>query len=159
MTRRAIAFTLTFLFANTFTLSAAVLQDTTATATARPISDAIATAALDAEAPVSLWSLSQTPKRPALLPVLYGTYAGLQALDVVSTRKALAAGASETNPFMNPRNMGATIAVKAASGIATFYVVEKTWKKHRVGAVVLMAIMNGTSVAIVARNNRNASRR
>jgi hypothetical protein len=157
MFRRAAALTITFLCVSALNLSAA--QQETASGTGRPISAAIARAAVDADGPVTMWSLSQKPKRPAVLPVLYGTYAVLQAMDIVSTRRALAAGASEANPLMSPANMGATMAMKAASGVATFYVVEKTWKKHRAGAIMLMAIMNGTTAAIVAHNNRNASGR
>jgi hypothetical protein len=124
---------------------------------AAPIAGAIARAATDAGPTVTLWTLSQTPKRPGLLPVLYGTYAGLQVMDTVSTRKAIAAGAREANPLMQKGGMAATVAIKAASGVGMVYVSEKMWKKHRVGAIVLMAAMNGVSAAVVAHNNRNAS--
>jgi hypothetical protein len=156
MYRRAAALTFTFVFASA-SLHAA--QRDASSDMARPISAAIARSTADAGTGASLWSLSQVPKRPPVLPVLYGTYAALQVMDVVSTRKALAAGAREANPVMSGGNIGATVALKAASGAATFYVVEKTWKKHRAGAIMLMAIMNGTSAAIVAHNNRNAARR
>jgi hypothetical protein len=143
-----------FLFAHALVVSAA--DRVGAASTTAPIAEAVTRAAKDVEPPTTLWSLSQTPKRPALLPILYGTYAGLQVMDVVSTRKALAAGAHEANPVMSSKNMGGTIAIKTLSGALTYYAVEKTWKKHRAGAIVLMAVMNGTSAAIVARNNRNA---
>jgi hypothetical protein len=94
-----------------------------------------------------------------MLPVLYGTYAGLQVMDVVSTRRAINAGAHEANPLMQKGGMATTLAIKAASGAGMIYVSEKMWKKHRVGAVVLMAAMNGVSAAVVAHNNRNATRR
>jgi hypothetical protein len=125
---------------------------------AAPIATAVARAANESE-PTTLWTLSQTPKRPGLLPMLYGTYAGLQVMDIVSTRKAIAAGAREANPLMQRGGMAATVAIKAASGVGMVYVSEKMWKKHRVGAIVLMAAMNGVSAAVVAHNNRNAARR
>jgi hypothetical protein len=77
-------------------------------------------------------------------------------MDVVSTRQALAAGALERNPLMKNGNMAAMIAVKAAAGASTIYFAERLWKKNRVGAVIVMAALNGASAAIVARNQRNA---
>jgi hypothetical protein len=158
MLRRATAFTLMFLFASALNLAAADGAATAKTqATGTLGSEAIARAARDAEPSIDLWTLSQKPRRPALLPALYGTYAVLQGMDLVSTRKALSAGAREGNPVMGSGNLGTTIALKAATGAATVYFVEKTWKKHRVGAIVLMAAINGASAAVVAHNNRNAS--
>jgi hypothetical protein len=60
---------------------------------------------------------------------------------------------------MQRGGMAGSIALKSASGVATVYVSEKMWKKHRVGAIVLMAAMNGVSAAVVSHNNRNASLR
>lgn len=156
MFRRAAALTLTFLFANAFNLSAADRVTTATGTTPGILSDAIARAAQGAEPTVTLWTLSQTPKRPAALPALYGTYVALQVMDVMSTKKALAAGAREANPLMRKGNMGTTIAIKAASGTATVYIVEKMWKKNRVGAIVLMAVVNGVGAAVVAHNHRIA---
>jgi hypothetical protein len=156
MFRRVAMFTLTILFANAIVLFAADRANTANGAA--PLAGAIERAAKDAEPAVNLLTLSQGPKRPVLLPALYGTYAVLQAMDVMSTKKALTAGAREANPVMKSGNMGTTLAIKAASGAATFYFVEKAWKKNRVGAIVLMAAINGASAAIVARNNHNAGR-
>lgn len=149
------ALLMTFMFATAVTVSTA--ESGQAAQDDKPVTQAITRAAHDADPTVTLWTLSQTPKRPAALPVLYGTYAALQAMDVLSTRKALTAGAREGNPFMKT-GVGPAIAIKTATGIATMYVVEKTWKKHRVGAIVLMAALNGASAAIVAHNTRNARR-
>ena len=156
MFRRAAALTLTFVFASALTVSAA--QTDPAGNDAKPLTEAIARAARDAGPTVTFWTLSQTPRRPAALPVLYGGYAALQVMDVISTRRALAAGAREANPLMRSRSMGTTIAMKAASGAATVYFVERAWKKNRVGTIVLMAALNGASAAIVAHNTRNARR-
>jgi hypothetical protein len=157
MFRRIATLTLAIAFTGAFHGSAAA-QDIDTPRTAQ-LGEASARAAKASEPPVTLWTLSQTPKRPALLPVLYGSYAGLQVMDIVSTRKALGAGAREANPLMQNGGMAATIALKAASGVGMIYVSEKLWKKHRVGAIVLMAAMNGVSAAVVSHNNRNASRR
>ena len=156
MFRRIATLTLATLFVGAFHGSAAA-QDYD-TQGAAPLGGAIARAAKAADATVTLWTLSQTPTRPRLLPVLYGTYAGLQVLDIVSTRKAIAAGAREANPLMQKGGMAGTIAIKAASGVGMAYVSERLWKKHRVGAIVLMAAMNGVSAAVVSHNSRNASR-
>jgi hypothetical protein len=100
----------------------------------------------------------QAPKRPVTLTALYGTYASIQALDVVSTHRAIANGAQERNPLMRGGSVGTMIAVKAATGAATIFFAERMWKKNRVGAVIVMAALNGASAAIVARNQRNARR-
>jgi len=100
----------------------------------------------------------QAPKRPVTLTALYGTYVTIQALDVVSTHRAIANGAQERNALMRGGSVGTMIAVKAASGAATIFFAERMWKKNRVGAVIVMAALNGASAAIVARNQRNARR-
>jgi hypothetical protein len=124
-----------------------------------PLATAIANAAKGAHAaPVDLRALSQSPRRPVALAALYGTYGTLQALDVVTTRRALGAGAHERNPLMKSGNMTAMIAVKAAAGASTIYFTERMWKKNRVGAVIVMAALNGATAAIVAHNQRNARR-
>ena len=45
------------------------------------------------------------------------------------------------------------ISEEGAAG--TIYVGERTWKKHRTGAIVLMAILNGVSAAVGAHNARH----
>jgi hypothetical protein len=138
-------------------LHASAADQLSDTAGVPPVASAIARAAKEAE-PTTLWTLSQTARRPAALPVLYGAYAGLQVMDVVSTRKAIAAGAREANPLMQRGGLAATIAIKAASGVGMVYVSEKMWRKHRIGAIVLMTAMNGVGAAVVAHNTRTASR-
>ena len=156
MFRSAAVFTLTLIVAGLLAVPAAAQE--TAPTSATPLADGIARAAADDAAGLNLWALSQQPKRPTTLAALYGSYGLLQAMDIVSTRKALAAGAHEANPVIKKGNMGATIAVKAAGGAATVLIAEKMWKKNRVGAVVLMAVANGVSAAVVAHNYRNARR-
>ena len=108
--------------------------------------------------PVEAWMIDTPERRPAALPALYASLGALQALDVYSTRKAIGAGAFEANPLMRKAagNSGTMLAVKAASTAAAIYFTERAWKKNKKGAVILMAAINGTMAAIVARNVRNA---
>ena len=125
---------------------------------APPLASAVARAARDAAPDVNQWMLPQAPRRPIALSALYGTYGTLQALDVVTTRRALGAGAREINPMMKGGTMAAMIAVKTVAGASTIYFTERLWKKNRVGAVIVMAALNGATAAIVARNHGNARR-
>jgi hypothetical protein len=152
------ALTVALLFAQGLTASA-YAQDA-ASQSAAPLAEAITrAAAIDSQSPVSLWSLSQAPRsRPNMLPVLYGSYGLLQAMDIVSTKRAIAAGAHEANPLAQKGNLGSTLAIKGASGAATFFAAEKLWKKNRTGAVLLMVAANGISAAVVSHNLSNARR-
>ena len=122
-----------------------------------PIADAVDRAAKDAVPAMPSWAVDRPERRPATLPVLYGSYAALQVLDIVSTKHALAAGASEANPLLKSGNSARAIAVKAAAGAGTIFFAERAWKKNKVGAIVLMAALNGATAAIVARNAHHAA--
>lgn len=123
------------------------------TVVVQPIRTAIAQAA-----PVERWQRDTPQARPAALPVMYATLAALQVADVYSTRQALGATAYEANPLMRnaSKHAGAMLAVKALSTVGTIYFAERAWKKNRVGALVLMAAINGVTAAVTARNLRNA---
>ena len=97
--------------------------------------------------------------RPAPLVGLYVALAGMHALDVVSTRKALAAGATEANPMMAPfaRSPLALAAVKAGVTGVTIFATEQLWKTNRKAAVVTMIALNAAHGAIAARNYRVAA--
>jgi hypothetical protein len=97
-------------------------------------------------------------KRPAALPAMYAGFGALQALDIYSTRRAIAGGATEMNPLLAPgvKSAAGMAAVKAASTALSIYFVERTWKRNRKGAVVLMGVLNGVTAAVVARNLQNA---
>ena len=109
-------------------------------------------------APLERWQIDTAQKRPASLPLMYAALGALQAADVFSTARAVGAGASEANPVMRgpSRNTGAMLAVKALSTAGTIYFAERAWKKNRKGAVILMAVINGVTAAVAARNLRNA---
>src|SRR5205085_1486890 len=85
--------------------------------------------------PIKLLVAAADTKRPAGLTALYASYATLQALDVVSTRKAIAAGGHEVNPIMGTGGTARIVAVKAAMGAMTVYLAEKAWRKNRTGAI------------------------
>lgn len=123
------------------------------TITAQPIKDAVAPVV-----PLQRWQVDTPQARPAALPIMYATLGALQVADVYSTRHAVGANAYEANPLMRnaSKNAGAMLAVKALSTAGTIYFAERAWKKNRKGAVVLMAVINGVTAALTARNLRNA---
>ena len=97
------------------------------------------------------------PPRPAALVPLYVSLAGLQALDIHSTRRAMNAGGTrESNPLMKPfvSNDAAFVAVKVATTAGTIFVTEKLRKKYPKTAVVLTAALNVGLAAVVANNYR-----
>jgi hypothetical protein len=108
--------------------------------------------------PLEAWTLDRRESRPAALPVMYAAFGALQAMDIYSTRRALGAGASEMNPVVRNAsgNSGAMLAIKAASTAGTIFFTERAWKKNRKGAIVLMAVINGATAAVAARNLKNA---
>lgn len=92
---------------------------------------------------------------------MYVSFAALQLMDAVSTRKALSAGANEANPLMGGivRNNAALFAVKAGTAAATTFLAERLAKKHPRRATILMAVLNGAYAAIVVHNYRVANAR
>jgi hypothetical protein len=114
--------------------------------------------AADGTALQPVWARDSVEKRPVALSALYGSYAALQVLDVVSTRRALSRGAYEGNPVVGAAGNARALIVKAAGASASIYFAERMWKKNRVGAIVTMALVNGISTAVVAHNARLARR-
>ena len=112
------------------------------------------------DAPTFAVEASARPARPAPLVGLYVSLATLQALDFVSTRKALSAGAVEGNPLVAPlvESPAALLALKAGVTGATIYVSERLWKKNRVAAVMTMIGLNTAYGAVVAHNYGVAAR-
>ena len=147
------------------TLTAPV-ENTSAEVSLRPLADAAAVAIVPTTESSSMhgrgllesasWMRDRT-SRPRALPALYASLGVLQGLDLYSTRRAVSAGANELNPIVGKaaKNTGAMLAVKALSTAGSIYFTERAWKKNRKGAVVLMAIMNGVTAAVVANNMKN----
>jgi hypothetical protein len=99
----------------------------------------------------------ETATRPTLLPVLYASYAGLQAYDIYSTRQALARGAREVNPLMQGavQNNTTMIALKASVTAGTILAAERMWKKNnKVGAIAVLVASNSVAAIVAARNAR-----
>ncbi len=106
----------------------------------------------EAAATARLLALAREPQRPRALMALYGTYATLQVMDIVSTRRAIGSGGQESNPLMGSGQTGQMIAMKALGSAASIYFSERIWKKNRVAAIVTMAAVNGVTAAVVAHN-------
>jgi len=99
--------------------------------------------------------------RPAGLPVLYVSFATLQALDVHSTLKALdGGGAREANPLLGTavRSPAVMIALKAGAGTGMIYASERLWKRNRIAAVVFMCAIDSAYAIVVAHNYSVAAR-
>jgi hypothetical protein len=98
--------------------------------------------------------------RPAALPALYVSLVALQAWDVHTTSAALKTGAREANPVASPfaGSSAQIIALKAASTASTIFFAERLWKQNKVAAVVVMAAINGGTVAVAMNNARIARR-
>jgi Domain of unknown function (DUF5658) len=107
------------------------------------------------EAKLPAWLSEGPSSRPASLPAMYATLGVLQVLDVYSTRRSLKNGGTELNPAMKG-NSGAMLAVKALSTAGSIFFAERAWKKNRKGAVILMAVVNGVTAAVVANNMKAA---
>ena len=91
---------------------------------------------------------------------MYVSFAALQIMDAISTRKALSSGGTEANPAMSAltRNSAALFAVKAGTAAATTYFAERLSKNHPRAATVMMAVLNTAYAAVVAHNYRVARR-
>jgi len=117
-----------------------------------------AVAQLAAAAPVAINSQlfrAPEPGRPAALVPMYASFVTLQALDFVSTTRALSnPNASEANPVMRGvvGSPAAFLAVKAGSTAATIWIAEKWRRKHPVRAMIFMASTNAAMAAVVAHN-------
>jgi Domain of unknown function (DUF5658) len=155
------------MLAQAFVLSLALTAptDDSAEISLRPLADAATVAMVPstelpshggAAVETSRWMRDRS-SRPGALLGLYASLGVLQGLDLYSTRRAVDAGAHELNPVVGKaaRNTGAMLALKALSTAGSIYFTERAWKKNRKGAVVLMAIVNGVTAAVVANNLKN----
>jgi hypothetical protein len=93
----------------------------------------------------------------AAMKTLFGSYFALQGADVYSTAAATRSGAREINPVMDG-NLSQVLAVKALTGLTTYYAVNKIAKTNRKAAIVTLAILNGVTAAVVVHNMKTAQR-
>ena len=108
----------------------------------------------------SVTTPAKSISRPALLPSLYVTQVGLQAMDIHSTMQAISRGAHEANPMMQDvvNNKGAMLALKAGAAAGTILMSECLWRKgNRTAAIVSMIIANSVTAMVVAHNYRLAN--
>jgi hypothetical protein len=99
--------------------------------------------------------MGHSVSRPTVLPALYASYAGLQVYDAYSTKQALARGARETNPLMQPvvGTQSAFWAVKASATAGTILAAERLWRKNnRKGAIAVLVASNAVAAVVAARN-------
>ena len=104
-----------------------------------------------------------TPKRerPAALVPLYVTFAGLQALDVHSTKTAVDAGAHEANPMVRGAlgNPAALFLLKSGTAVGVVFLTEKLWHHNRTAAVLTMVLLNSAYATVAAHNYSAAQHR
>src|SRR6185295_648988 len=122
-----------------------VLAATTVDVAAGDLQQAVETSSDRAEAAATRFFPDRHQTRGSLLPVLYGSLAGLEALDGYSTLRGVATGAQEANPLMRGavRNPAAFWIAKGGVAALSIAVSERLWRHHRGRAVATMLITNG----------------
>ena len=103
---------------------------------------------------ISLPVVAVPEKRPAILPVLYLSLAGLQAFDVYATRSGVARGVAELNPLVAPMtgDTAGMIVLKAVSTGTTILMTEHLWHQNKTAAILTMAAANGVMALVAAHN-------
>jgi len=95
--------------------------------------------------------------RGPVLPILYASYAALQAYDSYSTIAAVKHGARESNALMSglAGKPAAFCVIKGGVTTVSIVVAERLWRQHRrAEAIATMVISNGIMAAVAARNTR-----
>ncbi len=92
------------------------------------------------------------------MQALYGSTALVQGLDAQSTFKALDAGGVESNSLVKPfaSNRPAFIALKATMASALIYAGHDLSKRHKVGAIIALTLVNSVYTAMAINNYRVA---
>jgi len=109
--------------------------------------------------PLSAAGQEVTAERPPskVFTALAATYAGLNALDVITTERVIQSGRGyEANPIMAPlvRNPYAFTLTKAATTASTIVVMRRIARKHPVMAVVFLVAADVSLGLVVAHNAR-----
>jgi hypothetical protein len=135
---------------------ASLLNGTAVDLKSTPLADAAQTRPIEMAIPRGGSSTGTSLRRS-----MYVSFAGLQLLDAMSTRKALARGATEANPAMAGivKNSTAFMAIKAGTAVSTMFLAERVAKNHPRRAMILMAVLNAGYAAVVAHNYRVANAR
>ncbi len=93
--------------------------------------------------------------RPAFLPPLYLSLAGLQVYDGYATLHGVNTGGREANALLGglTSKPAAFWAVKAGSTTLTIVLAERLWRTHHRGeAIATMVVANGVMTLVAARN-------
>jgi hypothetical protein len=108
----------------------------------------------DDQPPAPPIATSQPPSRSGALIPLYVAFAGLNALDVDSTYRALGGTGEEANPVTARlvHSPAALIAVKAGTTAAAIVATERLRRNRPKTAMLLMIGLNSAMAAIVAHN-------
>src|SRR5947208_2355159 len=91
----------------------------------------------------------------AVLPALYGTFAGLQIYDGYATFAGLHRGVHETNGLIGGLAGKPAVlwTMKAASTGISIYLAERLWRDHHRGqAIAVMIASNALMSAVAVRN-------
>ena len=100
--------------------------------------------------------------RPVVLTTLYGSFAGLQALDVHSTMRAVRSGTGqEANPVLQRLggSPAAMFAVKAGATASIIMASERLRKNHHPMAAIALMIGANSAYAMVAAHNYTVPQR
>jgi hypothetical protein len=138
---------------------AAPLPEATATISLNEAAASVTPADFGTSFNVPAWLTDAPTARPTALPAMYAALGALNVFDIYSTRRSVNRGGTELNPAMRGAagNAGTMLAVKALSTAGSIFFTERAWKKNRKGAVIMMAVVNGVTAAVVA-NNMKAGR-
>ncbi len=111
---------------------------------------------------VPLFVIGEVPRgpRPAALPVLYVSFIGLEVYDGYSTSTGVARGAAESNPLLRAavEKPIALWAVKSVAAVASIYMAERLWKRHRRGQAIAVMVTSNVLMAAVAASNLSVVR-
>jgi hypothetical protein len=93
--------------------------------------------------------------RPLVLPVLYVSFAGLQAFDGYSTSNGINHGAVESNPLLRAAvdHPAALWAVKGGAAVTSIWAAERLWRHNRRGEAIAVMVAANAVMAVVAANN------
>jgi hypothetical protein len=102
----------------------------------------------------------EPPSRPLVLPVLYVTFAGLQAFDGYSTSYGINHGATEGNVLLRTAvdHPAALWAVKGGAAFTSIWAAERLWRRNRRGEAIAVMVAANAVMAAVAVNNYAATR-
>jgi hypothetical protein len=103
-------------------------------------------------------STSAPPSRDSqvslVMQSLYVSTALVQGLDANSTFKALNAGAVESNSLVKPfaSNRPAFVALKVSMSAAFIYAGHDLSRRHKIGAIIALSLVNSLYTAIALHN-------